>query len=918
MAEQKARTEKKAPVEKKARLRTVVVAGDIVVDHHIYEGTRDRPSAHAEQGTAIHQETGGAELLFRMLHQLGAAAEPYAVEFGMATKPLSKPVQSYGLLTPCPAGEKRSGDVWRITGALGYGDSGERSTRYADAPARTHAPASVVVLDDAALGFRHLTNEPAWPQEIRSGKAAAVDWVVLKMSAPVAQGDLWRRVCKDFGDRLVVVVSAADLRQEEVSITEGLSWEHTAQDLLQELALNKSISDLTRCRHLIVGLGTDGALWLSTSSDGTSRYRLVFDPGGLEGAWAHSIEGQVWGGMSCLVAAIVAELAKPDVAAANRGTCSGADEGEANIGGGIMRGLSAMRRLIRAGHGAAVAGDAGHKAELGFPLDEVIADLREPSSRYRIAEVPAAVAAAGKSRDWTIVSGEQRGIEGRPLYGLARRVALFGSKALVDEVPYATFGKMLVVDRVEIESLRGLERLIKSYERNPRPSKPLSIAVFGAPGSGKSFGVKQIARAVLGKGGKKVSIIEFNLSQFSEPGELIGAFHQVRDLVLGGTTPVVFWDEFDSREYMWLQYLLAPMQDGKFQEGQITHPIGKCVFVFAGGTSYDFANFSPRDEVRGGAAADAAAEAQTGLTKAEKFKLVKGPDFVSRLNGYLNVAGPNPRQRYDAERREWVDEDAPRDFCFPVRRALLMRATGGFFGAAEGNEMDIDSGLMAAFLEIGRYEHGARSLETIMGLTRGAGLTGLRRSALPPEDQLSMHADYDEFKHLVNRDLPFRMNSEELAPAVHDFYRELCRKEGWPVAYDVDYAELPDDVKADNSAAAARIPQVLALVGLAVVSADHPSTLPGEEVHGVVEANMELLAEAEHDGWMEQKYRGGWAHSLLRDDEAKKHPCLVQYASLSEQDKEKDRNAVRHYPDIVELVGYKIVDTGSPLRPGGG
>ena len=56
----------------------------------------------------------------------------------------------------------------------------------------------------------------------------------------------------------------------------------------------------------------------------------------------------------------------------------------------------------------------------------------------------------------------------------------------------------------------------------------------------------------------------------------------VRDEVLRGNTPVVFWDEFDSREYHWLQYLLAPMQDGKFQDGQINHPIGKSVFIFAG------------------------------------------------------------------------------------------------------------------------------------------------------------------------------------------------------------------------------------------------------------------------------------------------------------------------------------------------
>lgn len=918
MAEKPVRPRKAVRAKEATRTKSVVVAGDVVVDHHIYEGARDKPYAHGKQGTSIHKETGGAKLLFKIIQKLGAAApEPFAVEFGMASRPARRPVQAYSLLTPCPAGENRKGEVWRVTNTLGYGEGVERNTRYADAPARKTAPASIVVLDDGALGFRHRTNEPAWPQEMRDGTSAAVDWVVLKTSAPVAQGDLWREACQVFCDRLVVVVSASDLRQEEVSITQGLSWEHAAQDLLQELALNKSISDLTRCRHLITCLGTDGALWLSKRSDGASRYRLVFDPGGLEGAWAQGVQGQVWGGMSCLVAAIVAELAKSEAAAASRGACSGDDEGEADIGAGIMRGLSAMRHLIRVGHGAAGGGEgaADRKAKQGFPPDPVVADLRKPSSRYRIAEVPAAVASVGKSRDWTIVSGEQGGVDSRPLYGLARRVALFGSKALVDELPYARFGELLVIDRVEIESLRGLERLIRAYERNPRPKKPLSIAVFGAPGSGKSFGVKQIAKTVLGK---DVPIPEFNLSQYSDPGELIGAFHQVRDKVLGGTTPVVFWDEFDSREYMWLQYLLAPMQDGAFQEGQVTHPIGKCVFVFAGGTSYDFANFSPREETgpkAGGAAAGdvAAGGGEEGLSRFEKFKLAKGPDFVSRLNGYLNVAGPNRRQKYDAELGEWVDDDAPRDLCFPIRRALLMRATGGFVGAAEGDEMDIDSGLLTAFLEIGKYEHGARSLETIMTLTRGAGLPGLRRSALPPEDQLSLHVEYDEFMELVDRDRPFKMSSEELAPAVHEFYRKLCREKGWEIPYDVPYDELPDGVKADNIAAAARIPRVLALVGLAVVAENHPPTLTRAKVVGILEGDMERLAEAEHDGWMEQKYRDGWTHSLVRDDKAKKHPCLVQYATLSEEDKEKDRNAARHYPDIVEMAGYTIVAAGSPV-----
>jgi hypothetical protein len=238
-----------------------------------------------------------------------------------------------------------------------------------------------------------------------------------------------------------------------------------------------------------------------------------------------------------------------------------------------------------------------------------------------------------------------------------------------------------------------------------------------------------------------------------------------------------------------------------------------------------------------------------------------------------------------------------------------MRATGGFVGAAENDEMDIDSGLLSAFLEIDRYEHGARSLETLMRLTTSAGQPGIRRSALPPEDQLSLHVDYDEFMELVDLDLPFRMHSDELAPAVHGFYREAV--EGQAARFDVEFEALPEDVKADNVAAAARIPRVLALVGMVVVDKDHPSTLSHDKMAKIIETDIEFLAEAEHDGWMEQKYRDGWSYGPTRDDAAKTHPCLVSYAILSEQDKEKDRNAVRHYRDVVELSGHRVVEAGS-------
>ncbi|MCR4308211.1 MAG: hypothetical protein NUV80_06655 [Candidatus Berkelbacteria bacterium] len=89
-----------------------------------------------------------------------------------------------------------------------------------------------------------------------------------------------------------------------------------------------------------------------------------------------------------------------------------------------------------------------------------------------------------------------------------KKGSAFDHKVL-NNIPYAKFAKLYTVDNSEIESLRSIKQLITDYEATPNSTKPLSIAVFGPPGSGKSFGVKQLARALFGK---DVPILEFNLA----------------------------------------------------------------------------------------------------------------------------------------------------------------------------------------------------------------------------------------------------------------------------------------------------------------------------------------------------------------------------------------------------------------------
>jgi len=849
----------------------ILVAGDFVLNTHVYAGNRHTPDSPSTLGTQRSNVLGGASLLHDILSHIGQRAADTDQIPGSFTVKLAhdKPTVSrfpsnrtaYATWKPYPRFQGSTERVWRIEQALGYGPP-LKSQPQPVSTKGTRTNPDILVLDDGALGFRLNTATKSWPAAIRTKPGSKLKWVVLKMSSPVCQGDLWRTVSRKLGRKTAVVVSIDDIRREEVRIAKAISWERAALDLVRELNTNSALRDLFRCKHIVINFNSDGALYVDNSKPKKPKYRLIYDAKHMEGDWNNTIDGDVIGLMSCLTAGIASQLGlgKPDIER------------------GVESGLCAMRRLQLVGHGDM------QSDRPGFQFAEIADATLRPHAVYGAVDVP--VATPSKESQWTILQGSHPATRRQnPLCGVARRVALVGPKTLVN-IPYAEFGKLFTVDRHEIERLRILHHLIRDYVRNDPGEKPLSIAVFGPPGSGKSFGVKQIAKAALGS----VPVLEFNLSQFSGPEDLIGALHQVRDKVLEGTMPLVFWDEFDSREYMWLQYLLAPMEDGKFQAGQLTHPIGKCVFVFAGGTSYDMENFGPKESDE---------EAY------RKFRMVKGTDFKSRLSGYLNVLGPNQRQYYDKKQNEWVRDLA--DTCFPVRRALLVRAGLGVFG---NQHLEIDRGVLSALLEVDRYKHGARSLVKVVGQMKSSKNQGpFSRSDLPASEILSMHLDLSSFEAALNRDVEFKVNADDLAPHVHDYWRDLGKKNGWHMEYDMPFAELPEEIKDDNRAAATRIPQVLELVGLYVVPKKTPGAASAAVANTIIEDNIEILAQAEHDGWMDHKRKNGWVYSEQRNDSKKQHNAMIPYNSLYEHDREKDRNSVRKYPELLARAGYKCSAT---------
>jgi hypothetical protein len=119
-------------------------------------------------------------------------------------------------------------------------------------------------------------------------------------------------------------------------------------------------------------------------------------------------------------------------------------------------------------------------------------------------------------------------------------------RELFKSIPMVKFGNLELIDREEIEDYLAMQSILLNYLES-NPSKPLNLGVFGPPGSGKSFGTKELLKHV-GKGGNtfQPSPNEFNLSQFRGLDGLAQALHIVRDEGLRGTMPVAFFDEFDT------------------------------------------------------------------------------------------------------------------------------------------------------------------------------------------------------------------------------------------------------------------------------------------------------------------------------------------------------------------------------------
>jgi hypothetical protein len=517
-------------------------------------------------------------------------------------------------------------------------------------------------------------------------------------------------------NKTILLLDVNDLRRGHYNICQGLSWEQLLKETIQSLKDN--ISKNNKFCAIVVCFKHDGCL-IFKSGDTNENSTLYFYPDAIEGDFVLKQGQYVFGAVTVMQAALASALASE---LCDWGT---------SLEEGVKRGLVAMRHLVENGF---IGEHDGKK--IRFPYNEVANILNElekvksdNKKQNEIKQVKIDNHDVVKNDSWSIIkevlSKEHNTSKAtkETLQEWCKTIVETGE--IEQNIPYLRYKKLITYDRREIEHLRNIHQMFRTYIYDTKASKPLSIGVFGPPGAGKGFAINQIIDTIATMKTEKVKIerFEFNVSQMKNPDDLVTAFHEIRNAGISGKCPVVFFDEFDSAidtqqtGLGWLKYFLAPMQDGKFMQDGHSYFIGRAIFIFAGGTSHSMANFQK---------------------KAEGDTQGKALDFLSRLRGYIDIIGlnrecPTGKGHYEEVSKKYrviTGEDCKKcsftekNICSCshfLRRATLLRSMLekklDINEENKNEKIQIDENSLNKLITEGDYLHGARSLEAIIQMS---------------------------------------------------------------------------------------------------------------------------------------------------------------------------------------------------------
>lgn len=141
-----------------------------------------------------------------------------------------------------------------------------------------------------------------------------------------------------------------------------------------------------------------------------------------------------------------------------------------------------------------------------------------------------------------------------------------------------------------------------------------------------------------------------------------------------------------------------------------------------------------------------------------------------------------------------------------------------------------------------------------------------------------------------------------LPRSIHERYCEARMREG---ELPVDNPSLKpwhaidEDLRQSNRERADHVIYVLGRLGYVVEDARNDSPSPVSFNREI----LEQLARLEHMRWTAERRLAWWSFGAIRDNALRRHPLLVPYDALEENEREKDRQTVRDIPEVLRRAG---------------
>lgn len=552
---------------------------------------------------------------------------------------------------------------------------------------------------------------------------------------------------KEKNDSITLLLFMDSIRRCNIMIDKRLSWEKTAYDFWKALTSKKELNTLKNFSNVVVFTDMEGAVIYRKSECTEKRFQLIFTP--------DKIEGDIMD-HNCNYVEDLEEVLTLSFTLASKVGCS--EENCARFALYMMQksyefGVLCLKELIeefmrftvKTVNGKFELVKPRHSSSPAIIIPEIFPDIFLPIKFIELKEKEEL------DIEWSILNAEYKAIS--DAMKQANNIVKYGPKNIFKQIPVLKIKELEAVNRREIESFRTIKSTIEEYIANPERLKPISLAVFGPPGSGKSFGIKRII-SQLKADHPYLNTIETNVSQYKKIEDLEMQFEEIRNDTVRGKLPIVFFDEFDSdfdnAKWGWIKYFLAPMQDGLYIRNGNTNYLGRSIFIFAGATVYSYQELLDNIMEPASNSAQSAADSKdkkpeiTPSIYTEDSRKMKVPDFLSRLKGYLNIISINN------------EENKTGEHSYLIKRALILRNMLTRYGknliSKSGNQSiaNIDDNLLRTLLEVPRYRYGSRSVEQIIQMSELKNEFHFTPSMLPSKEQLMMHIEkgYDFYEIL--------------------------------------------------------------------------------------------------------------------------------------------------------------------------